>query len=57
MYLGPQLTTSFSRYIFTADGKHLLGGMMVGDTSDYIKLVDLVRKKVSDLGVSIRHPH
>lgn len=34
------------RYIFTADGKYLLGGMMVGDTSDYVKLVSLVKKKV-----------
>lgn len=34
------------RYIFSADGKHLLGGMMVGDTSDYVKLVSLVKKKV-----------
>ena len=34
------------RYIFTADGKYLLGGMMVGDTSDYVKLVSIVKKKV-----------
>ncbi|KAH0839338.1 hypothetical protein J3R83DRAFT_20 [Lanmaoa asiatica] len=32
-------------YIFTADGKYLLGGMMVGDTSDYVKLVSLVKKR------------
>lgn len=35
------------RYIFSADGKYLLGGMMVGDTSDYVKLVSLVKKKAS----------
>ena len=35
----------YKKYIFSADGKHLLGGMMVGDTSDYIKLVALVKKK------------
>ncbi|EPS95679.1 hypothetical protein FOMPIDRAFT_57024 [Fomitopsis schrenkii] len=35
----------YKKYIFTADGKYLLGGMMVGDTSDYIKLVALVKKK------------
>jgi len=35
----------YKKYIFTADGKHLLGGMMVGDTSDYVKLVSLVKKK------------
>lgn len=34
------------RYIFSADGKYLLGGMMVGETSDYVKLVALVKKKV-----------
>ncbi|KDQ57287.1 hypothetical protein JAAARDRAFT_194442 [Jaapia argillacea MUCL 33604] len=35
----------YKKYIFTADGKYLLGGMMVGDTSDYVKLVSLVKKK------------
>ncbi|THU89861.1 hypothetical protein K435DRAFT_864881 [Dendrothele bispora CBS 962.96] len=30
-----------------ADGKHVIGGMMVGDTSDYVKLVALVKKKKS----------
>ena len=35
------------RYIFSADGKYLLGGMMVGDASDYVKLVALVKKKAS----------
>lgn len=35
----------YKKYLFTADGKYLLGGMMVGDTSDYIKLVALVKKK------------
>lgn len=34
------------RYIFSADGKYILGGMMVGDTSDYVKLLALVKKKV-----------
>lgn len=49
------------RYIFSADGKYLLGGkcfrglydnfylilagMMIGDTSDYVKLVAIVKKK------------
>jgi hypothetical protein len=53
----------YKKYIFSADGKYLLGGtgsssmdgdldlilalgMMVGDTSDYVKLVALVKKKV-----------
>ncbi|KAF9239853.1 hypothetical protein BU15DRAFT_87858 [Melanogaster broomeanus] len=35
----------YKKYIFTADGKHIIGGMMVGDTSDYVKLVSLVKKK------------
>ncbi|KAI0668754.1 nitrite reductase [Trametes maxima] len=35
----------YKKYIFSADGKYLVGGMMVGDTSDYVKLVALVRKK------------
>ncbi|KAH9855728.1 nitrite reductase [Lenzites betulinus] len=35
----------YKKYIFSVDGKYLLGGMMVGDTSDYVKLVALVKKK------------
>ncbi|CCM02699.1 uncharacterized protein FIBRA_04805 [Fibroporia radiculosa] len=35
----------YKKYIFSADGRHILGGMMVGDTADYIKLVALVKKK------------
>ncbi|KAI9900616.1 hypothetical protein N3K66_004878 [Trichothecium roseum] len=34
----------YKKYIFTADGKYILGGMMIGDTSDYIKLVPMVNK-------------
>ena len=37
------------RYIFSADGKYILGGMMVGDTADYVRLLALVKKKVSPL--------
>lgn len=33
----------YKKYIFTTDGKYLLGGMMIGDTTDYIKLVSLVK--------------
>ena len=36
----------YKKYIFSADGKYLIGGMMVGDTSDYIKLVAIIKKKV-----------
>jgi hypothetical protein len=39
-------SATYKKYIFSADGKHLLGGMMVGDVGDYVKLVDVVRKKV-----------
>lgn len=33
----------YKKYIFTADGKYLLGGMMIGDTNDYIKVMPLVK--------------
>jgi len=33
----------YKKYIFTKEGKRLLGGMMVGDTNDYSKLLSLVR--------------
>lgn len=29
----------YKKYLFTADGKKLLGGMMVGDTNDYTRLL------------------
>ncbi|KAL6305724.1 nitrite reductase [Sparassis latifolia] len=35
----------YKKYIFSADGQYIIGGMMVGDTSDYIKLVALVKKR------------
>ncbi|KAG6041274.1 Nitrite reductase [NAD(P)H] [Claviceps citrina] len=43
----------YKKYIFTADGKYLLGGMMIGDTNDYIKVVTLVKNmKELDLAPS-----
>lgn len=33
----------YKKYIFTMDGKYLLGGMMIGDTRDYVRLVPLVK--------------
>jgi NAD(P)H-nitrite reductase large subunit len=33
----------YKKYVFTKDGKRLMGGMMVGDTNDYAKLLALVR--------------
>ncbi|KAL3956389.1 hypothetical protein ACCO45_009235 [Purpureocillium lilacinum] len=33
----------YKKYLFTADGKYLLGGMMIGDTKDYVKVVPMVK--------------
>lgn len=33
----------YKKYIFTQDGKKLLGGIMVGDTNDYVKLLAYTR--------------
>ncbi|KXN90613.1 Nitrite reductase [NAD(P)H] [Leucoagaricus sp. SymC.cos] len=38
-------SSTYKKYIFTADGKHLLGGMMIGDVSDFVKLVAIVKKR------------
>ncbi|KAF6764112.1 nitrite reductase [Ephemerocybe angulata] len=38
-------SATYKKYIFTEDGKYLLGGMMVGDVSDFVKLVAIVKKK------------
>ncbi|KAK4544505.1 hypothetical protein LTR36_004077 [Oleoguttula mirabilis] len=35
----------YKKYLFTMDGKYLLGGMMIGDTKDYVKLVPMVKNK------------
>lgn len=35
----------YKKYIFSLDGKYLLGGMMIGDTKDYVKLVPLVKNQ------------
>lgn len=35
----------YKKYLFTPDGKYLLGGMMIGDTGDYIKLVPMVKNQ------------
>jgi nitrite reductase (NAD(P)H) len=40
----------YKKYLFTLDGKYLLGGMMIGDTKDYVKLVPMVKnQKVLDV--------
>jgi nitrite reductase (NAD(P)H) len=41
--------STYKKYIFTADGKYLLGGQMIGDVADYVKLVAIVKKKVPAL--------
>jgi nitrite reductase (NAD(P)H) len=38
--------STYKKYIFTADGKYLLGGQMIGDVGDYVKLVAIVKKQV-----------
>lgn len=35
----------YKKYIFTADGKYLIGGMMVGDVKDFVKLVGICAKQ------------
>ena len=35
----------YKKYLFTADGKYIVGGMIIGDTKDYIKLVGMVKAK------------
>ncbi|KAK1809318.1 hypothetical protein LTR12_016319 [Friedmanniomyces endolithicus] len=35
----------YKKYLFTMDGKYLLGGMMIGDTKDYVKLVPMVMNR------------
>ncbi|ESZ97910.1 nitrite reductase [Sclerotinia borealis F-4128] len=35
----------YKKYLFTMDGKYLLGGMMIGDTRDYVKLVSMLKNQ------------
>lgn len=35
----------YKKYLFTRDGKYLLGGMMIGDTNDYVKLNQMVKSQ------------
>ncbi|CAO3645975.1 unnamed protein product [Cunninghamella blakesleeana] len=37
----------YKKYIFTKDGKKIVGGIMVGDTKDYGKLLTFVKNKVA----------
>ncbi|KAJ9214322.1 hypothetical protein DTO166G4_4167 [Paecilomyces variotii] len=40
----------YKKYLFTMDGQYLLGGMMIGDTKDYVKLNQMVKTQ-KKLGV------
>lgn len=35
----------YKKYLFTMDGKYLLGGMMIGDAGDYVKLNQMVKNQ------------
>lgn len=38
-------SSTYKKYIFTADGQYLLGGIMIGDTGSFTKMVSIVKKK------------
>lgn len=40
-----QVRGVYQKLVLTADGAHLVGGILVGDTSDYARLVHLTRSK------------
>ncbi|BGP40530.1 hypothetical protein JCM10449v2_004492 [Rhodotorula kratochvilovae] len=39
------ISATYRKYIFTSDGAHLVGGIMIGDTGAFTKLVSIVKKK------------
>jgi nitrite reductase (NAD(P)H) len=39
-------SATYKKFIFTADGEYLLGGIMIGDTGSFTKLVAIIKKKV-----------
>lgn len=39
------IASVYKKYLFSEDGKHLIGGMMIGDVSDFTKLVAITKKK------------
>lgn len=39
-------SATYKKYIFTADGQYLLGGIMIGDTGSFTKMVAIIKKKV-----------
>lgn len=40
-------SATYKKYIFTADGTRLIGGMMIGDVGSFTKLVAMTKSKVS----------
>lgn len=38
-------SATYKKYIFTADGQYLLGGIMIGDTASFTKMVAIIKKK------------
>lgn len=45
-------SATYKKFIFTADGEYLLGGIMIGDTGSFTKLVAIVKKKVRIVSMS-----
>ena len=41
-------SATYKKYIFTADGQYLLGGIMIGDVGSFTKLVAITKKKVRE---------
>ena len=39
-------SATYKKYIFSQDGRYLLGGMMIGDVGDFTKLVAITKRKV-----------
>ncbi|GAA6024584.1 hypothetical protein JCM11491_000289 [Sporobolomyces phaffii] len=43
-YLDP-ISSTYKKFLFTSDGTRLVGGILIGDTDSFTKLVSLVKKK------------
>ncbi|TNY23557.1 NADPH nitrite reductase [Rhodotorula diobovata] len=39
------ISATYRNFVFTSDGAHLVGGIMIGDTGAFTKLVSIVKKK------------
>lgn len=47
-------SATYKKYIFTADGTRLIGGMMIGDVGSFTKLVAMTKSKVSPISAPWR---